>query len=595
VAIDRVASMRTAANGEATFEHAQRWVADIAEQNGVRPLTVSVGELASAPPLELDANLLPHEPVTLQLAAFARIEVTTVAADGAPMARGVVQVQAGDDRFWVERPDDTGVTTCPVVALGQACRAWMSLPTGEPLEFAGPTRAGETVRITLRADPCPVFTGRLEHNGAPLRGARMQVHDSFDLGAATATTDDEGRFRVHGRIAAAADARVTIEALDERRRPNGLRAVCSGSPTTTGELDLGTVAMVRDEELPLLVAGRIDTSAHLEQVDLKVVRTVRSRPFDLEPPPVVTMRADGSFEVRGTAAGESLQLEVLSAQHQRVVAIPFARGERHLHVALEPKYECRVTANFAVPSRAVAMALRPVLRDVAAGRDSTPASRSFDGRLLTWHWETTAGTYELRVHGQAGPWLLKIPNIVVGTGTRQDARLQHIDLPDLHPWRLRVPAARAAEAVDYMPTEIRLLDGDEDREHAAQLDERTFLVLADAPVDVRVRVAGYHDRVLRGVAADTDIELQPGIPVTLQCTLRDLPAGRRANLDLFGAGYLSVHAGDGPTSLLLPAAGNYDLRGTIWSPGGSIEVQCEPDAIEVDENGGTFEVTVRPK
>ena len=62
-----------------------------------------------------------------------------------------------------------------------------------------------------------------------------------------------------------------------------------------------------------------------------------------------------------------------------------------------------------------------------------------------------------------------------------------------------------------------------------------------------------------------------------------------------GAGYLFLRAGDGPTSLLLPAAGSYELSGTIWNSGASIPVQCEPDAIDVGENGGTFQVTVRPK
>ena len=595
-AIVRIEQGRTAGNGEVRFEHAQQWIADIEERDGVRPLTVSTSGLAAAPALELDANHLPAEPVTLQLAAFGCIEVTTVEADGKPMTRGLLIVQADDDRVWGERPNDSGITTCPVVALGQTCRAWIPVGTGEPFRFAGPTRAGETVAITLRGEPSTLLTGRLVHHGAPVRNARVQVTvDDFGLPASTATTDDEGWFRVHGRNPTTARNELTIETIDARRRPTGLRAVLRATPTSTGELDLGTIAMARDEELPLLVAGRIETSAHLESVQLTVVRTERSRPFDLDPPPVTAIRSDGSFEVRGGAVGESLQLKVLSGRHQHVIAIPFARGERHLHVALEPQYECKVTANFAVPSREVAMALRPVLRDAAAGRDSAPEGRTFDGRLLTCHWETAAGTYELQVHGQAGPWLLKIPNIVVGKGTRQDARLQHIDLPDLHPWHLRVPVARESEDVDYLPTEIRLLDGDEERDDAAQLDEHTFLVLADAPVDLRVRVAGYRERVLRGVAADTDIELQPGIPVTLQCTLHDLPAGSRANLDLSGAGYLSIRAGDGPTNLLLPAAGNYDLSGTIWNSDGPIAVQCEPDTMVVGENGGGFQVTVRPK
>ncbi|MBL8728120.1 MAG: hypothetical protein JNM25_06800 [Planctomycetes bacterium] len=607
-AIVRIEQGRTGGNGEVRFEHAQQWIADIEERDGVRPLTVSTSELAAAPAVELDANHLPAEPVTLQLAAFGCIEVATVEADGEPMTRGMLIVQAGDDRFWVDRPRDGGVVTCPVVALGQACRTWTPLLAQEPLEFAGPTRAGETVRVTLRADPCPVITGRLEHNGTPLRGARVQViTDSSEFGAATATTDDEGRFRVHGR-SPGEKGQLTIESIDDRRRPTGLRAVWRGTPTTTGELDLGTVAMARDEELPLLVAGRVDTSAHLESVGLKVVRTVHSRPFDLDPPPIATIRADGSFEVRGTAAGESLQLQVQSGRHQHITAIPFRRGQQHLHVALEPDYEATVTASFAVASREVAMALRPVPHDVAADTDRTPVERSFDGRLLTCRWETATGRHELRVHGQEGPWLLKIPNVVVGKGEQHDVRLQRIELPDLRPLHIRVPAAQESEGVAYEPTQVKLLDDHVARDaapfeqrsllglnDAAPFDERTFLVLTDAPVDLWVRVPGYRDRIVRGVHADTEVTLEPGIPVTLECTLADLPAGGGTSLDVFGTGYVSVQLRHGTAHLRLPAPGSYDLSGRHWSGDGSTTLRCAPDTIDVGENGGSFRVTLRPE
>jgi len=603
-AVHQVASAWTTATGEATFLHAQQWIPDIAPRDGKRPLQVRTGALASAPPLHLDADHLPRAPVTVRVDAFGHIDVLAMESDGTPIANGAAVGLLDDgDRMAFAVVND-GHATFPVVSLGASFRASLIFQHRDPVEFAGPGRAGEVVTVTLYADACPVLAGQVWRDGAPLPSTRLRIQSDKSGLFTTATSGADGRFRCRLRTLHPTDRTFTVDALDDADAPTGWRVECTGPLAAEGEQDLGVLTLLHTEVLPLLATGRIVTSAPLERVSLQVTANEPSHgrtrhgtsrgaelPFD---PPETTVRADGSFEVRGSTAVDAMAICAAAVRHGSTDWIPFRRGQRDLVLTLEPEHV--ITARFVVPSRAVAMALQPVLK--TADDDDwyllQPDDRSFDGSLLTCRWwfgfEDTA---ELQVSGfRDGPPLRSIPGVAIGKGARPDPRLDRIELQLPRLLRVTVPAPPTGEGMGWSPG-VEVLRDDEAIGRATELDEHTWLLLADAPVDLRVTVPGFRARILRAVHTDIDVALAPPIVVVFECTLRDLPGFVGGSLQLAGPTYLDASLREGVVRAHLSAPGRYEL--SVQDDHNGIDLVCEPRVIEVGENGGGYQVLVRPK
>lgn len=597
-----LAAETTGANGEAVFAHARQWASEIESREGVRPLRVRSGGLVRSQPIELDANALPEVPVVLQLDDFGVIEVTALEADGARMERGLVVVSAGD-RFSVQHAEGAMLRFVAAVS-GERHRVSIPLASGEPMDVEGPAAAGEVVAVTVRATPEFVVTGRLVRNGDPLVGVRVAVTTtSLPLPVAhpTATSDDEGRFRIRLHRPGVwfhdgAEAAFHLWTLDEARQATGLSARWRGPAPKTDTFDLGTLTMRTFDELPLLVAGRIRVPGSLDGVYVWIGRVGHEALGPLEPHPDVLRRTDGSFEMRGEVEnGSDLQLCVQSRHLMPVAPVPFRIGQSDIDVVLRERFERTVT--FRLPSRDMAMALRPVFRvrpDDADDdpHDVPPDDRSWDGERLICCWRfASEHRCDLLVLGQGRTPLRVIPDVRFGPDAPPDPRLVDVELPALRPLRITVPAPPPWPRLQWSPTEVTVLDGDTGIDSAAELDPRTFLLLAEGPIDVRVRVPGFRDRVVRGMRQDTTVELERGVPVTLKATLDGVPPDA-ATLQVHGDDSLfSVGVLGGEAVLWLPAAGRY----TLSAETAASVLRVEPAEIEVHENGGIFAVRLLPQ
>ncbi|MCB9833286.1 MAG: hypothetical protein H6807_12510 [Planctomycetes bacterium] len=219
-----------------------------------------------------DPALPPIEPIELVLPPHGRVEVLVRGRDGGALAYGPHRVSLGagggpEDRVCLLPRD--GRACLEVVGLDLGLDAWMDsqlLADFEPLrlEFAGPTRAGETVTVELRPpealDRC-VLTGRAVAVGGPLIGARLDLEfqgndgEGNDIGwTAQGRCDDSGRFRIGLRPArpeARLDRLVVVARRDDEAPARGQVEL---PELAVGLHDLGDVVL-RPEGF--LLSGRV--------------------------------------------------------------------------------------------------------------------------------------------------------------------------------------------------------------------------------------------------------------------------------------------------------------------------------------------------
>ncbi|MBL9077730.1 MAG: hypothetical protein JNL08_09510 [Planctomycetes bacterium] len=593
-----LAAEHTDATGTAVFTHAQRWRDLICPHDGTRPLRVAAGQLGRATPIDLDANALPDAPVVLRFEEFGAIEIEPLAADGSLLVNEHVAVGSGN-QVWVAMTNGT-VLRCPVAPVGQRYR--VTLLFSSTVEVDGPARAGDVVRVTLRAGPFLTVSGRLLHDAAPFAQRLVALfHDGASGLLDVTETDADGRFRFHlpagqGPFGDEPEPALFVRTCDRVGRPTDLAAPWRGRSADQGTLDLGTLSLRRDA-LPVLVAGRIVAPGPLDGTTVAVGQVSNDRFVELESTAHTMVHADGAFEVRGATDATDLHLLVGSPAHLGIDPVPFRPGQRDLVVTLRAELER--TATFLLPSRELAVAVRAVVRIPSDESDDDPYdfepdSRHWDGQRLHCRWrQPFEGRYDILVLDHRGAPLHTIPAVWFAAAAGPDPRLVDVRLPVLRPVRITVPTAVPARGLDSMSTQLTLLDGDATERSIPAVDACTFLVLAEPPVDLHVQVPGYRNRVLRGVRVDTTVALEPAIAVALRTTFDRAHAGQVV-LYLAGADAVgSVTLRSDLTTVYLPAAGRYTLDCGLLAPDLSLgKMLCEPTEIDVGEDGGTFVIRV---
>jgi hypothetical protein len=210
---------------------------------------------------------------------------------------------------------------------------------------------------------------------------------------------------------------------------------------------------------------------------------------------------------------------------------------------------------------------------------------------------------------------------IVDGQCNEEARLQHLAVPGLRTVELQLPQVeRAVRAPGSLGLGlVAALDGEEFGEPCWQIDDAKVLFATVEPLDVRVRLHGFQDRILRGLVGDQVVELAPGLPVTLRVVEFQPPAGTELHLAVAAvddpltrarpAVYSAAAGGalppyrlpgfggavaDGTVQVALPVAGRYRLSAQLRSPDGSVrDLVVAPAEVAVGATGGEFAVRVQ--
>jgi hypothetical protein len=530
------------AAGEVPLVHMQLWSERIEPRGAVLPAKLGLA-LPGVPALhEIDAARPPAEPIVLFVPPTGAIDVVARDVYGQPivddrigMRRPPAEDDADTDWAFEVKLDEAGHATFPLVGLGQTWHVGFARrDTASWRQVVGPRVANERVVVRLEPAPGPFVTGRLMRDGAPATAWGVVIEiDGKPASWQPRLTDDAGRFRV--AVAATwLDRRVEairIGAGDEW-------GVWHGSvQLTAGDHELGDVLLA---PVPTLVAGTLvgpgggpppaNTRAGIQRkapgdATWQWLHGVR-----------LAQKPDGTFHANAEPPTGELRLVVLGDGFAPVAPVPFVAGARDVRIELRAGGSLRATAR--IGSQIAGHCMEPLLVPDGDGAVSSvllpfapeldsrvPGERSFvkdEPLTMQWTWPAVApGRYRLEVwlRGQSAPSLV-VPDLVVVDGEcNDDPRCQDLTIPGLQTITVTVPQSTVVERTS--PTVgggfVFVLEGDIATSRCVQLDSPVAFFTATGPLDVLVRVPGHRERILRGLTADTTVELERGIAVNLRC------------------------------------------------------------------------------
>lgn len=245
-----------------------------------------------------------------------------------------------------------------------------------------------------------------------------------------------------------------------------------------------------------LVAGRIDAPRGVDDVRITVVDTTR----DTDLASSVTLKPDGTFVVRGRAPDGAAALVVTSREHRPLERTPIRRGETGRLVTLVPRPAIEVP--FRIASRELAVCLDYVLvRDDGTENSATRRVWNADGVMTCRFLTDGLGPHRVVVRPKARKnELLASPLVIAAT----DDRAAPLAVPAMRVLHVAVPGA-----IGEGTTEVRQLVAGVPIESVVQDGSSTWLVASDEPIDLRIRVPGYHELVAPNVNADFAKMLEP--------------------------------------------------------------------------------------
>ncbi|HEX5051887.1 MAG TPA: hypothetical protein VFZ65_08960, partial [Planctomycetota bacterium] len=218
---------------------------------------------------------------------------------------------------------------------------------------------------------------------------------------------------------------------------------------------------------------------------------------------------------------------------------------------------------------------------------------SRDGTMTCTWTSCRAGAHRVVVRRRGHDEPLHTVDVDVRSNAAKELRLPPMAVPALRVLHIHVPAAGAG----YLwPAPVSEMVGTKRCESAVRDGDATWILASNAPTDLFVSVAGHRHVTLRGVDADMDVALAPGIPVVFECDLGERPPRERVTLTLVGDHEdeaVGATVRGGRAAVVAPAPGAYWLHAEGW-PRAS-DFHCDPESVVVDDTGGTFRIVLRPE
>jgi hypothetical protein len=527
----------TGSDGVAVIRHLETLLEY--EKSRTRFLLALEGLLGASATAEFDPRAPPAEPIELRLPAHGSVELLCIRGkDGHPpyaADRAELRVVLEDD-FGADSPSQVlhakvqdGVARFAPVAVGLhlQAKAWM---VGGALMGAvsghGPDKAGETVRLDLRADQGATFlTGRLLGlDGKPLANAELDRHwggvgDVFDpfgtvlqIGAASLKTDAAGRFRLEvetGEIEAGRQETLTLVQKLENVSGPSVNVILTG-PLPLGEVALGDLRLT---QASLIAAGRVVDESGAALAGVHLIANLqdedgRAQLLGSIEYVEVTSAVDGSFELRGSAASDRLLLHGESVQHYSDL-LPITFGQSGIRLVMR-KFGSLGGCLIAEPGAN----LDGIYLTLEAIEPKNPLGLSFgmeiDGDLDFQFEQVRPGRHALKVsRSNVLLPLCVIEDLLVVSGEAcVDSRLQPVNLTGM----LDCISIRAQSADGLPIDEFKVITrlGGKVFSEMGTSDQPVLLPRTLSHSEVVVRAEGFLSVRLEAVTSDQTVTMQPG-------------------------------------------------------------------------------------
>lgn len=411
------------------------------------------------PPIRVDAQAPPHEPIDVQLPPTgrlrARVTLDGMAVPGLP--RIGLTVDPKEDRYAIggicfASADNDGWARFPHVPLGKTFLLTLRITGGEcALPLVGPTRPHEEVVVAFDlASMVATVVGRVfDERGQPVAGdlsAEFEVAGS--RGRTTISTDGSGRFTWLLR-------HKENENAPPPRTLSRLRLVLARTDAPTASVEVPPREVVRGRNdlgdlrlatAPLVVGGRFEwDSPGPGRAWIAIERHAPAhepgapegweRVRDLQ----IDVQDDGAFQARGRIEPGRHRLSLQSSAHLPVDPIEFTPGTADLTIRLQRGH--RLEASVLVPTGITSERLRVRIEpsEASPAPAGGPLRRipgfvaqraGHEGGAFRYEWPTLpAGSYTLVVESIAdlAPFHV-VEDVRVPVPAGGDDRLFRIDL-----------------------------------------------------------------------------------------------------------------------------------------------------------------------
>lgn len=567
-----------------------------------QPFEVGATLLMPAPPtVPVDLDALPAEPLVLQMPATGALAFQVVDLAGEPLAAaGSVKIVVPNVGRLDVPLDLQGRGSVPRIGLGVAGEARPLIPERacDPVKFAGPTRAGETVEVALPAGVVgPIVVGRVtDAAGTPLGGFDLDASlDAFNRArdgtpegssAQRVKCDADGAFRLDFsrsgmRTTTATSHQLWLRALRDFDEPLAPPAEARFDVVVpeSGEVDVGVVklappplivggSVVDDDGLPVEAAGvRIQIDKPVKEL-YRTVHLIGTR-----------SGADGRFEVRGDIPPG--RLKVVASRGGFLSAKPVAFDAGAADVSLQLRIGGSVAGFVRLPEGFASGLLHARLR-LASDNGRTEVQRvDPDGRFEFGMLQPELWDFELLLgkEADAAERLVLFHQVAVHKAEQtQDPRLLELDLASLAhvvDVTVRVPGGELA-AGGAIGRAAAFTDGKRGTLSVPLKEGRALVPCLTVPVPLQVVVPGFLAQTVRANDAPIDVLLYRGYPLRMRITgslskFPDLVALRVRAVprdDSIASVDVSPSAAvrDGEATLVVPSTGRYRARITFGPP-----------------------------
>ena len=611
----------TDADGRVVVEHPDPV---FRSENVTKTMVAVSGPGLGSTAVAFERDPVPAAPVRVTLPPTGRIEIVVGIGNDRPLPGTTVDVSPpthGRDEVSLNpssTTDRAGRAVMPFAAVGRPMRVWVRTePYPFYVDFDGPARAGETVRVEARPEHTRtvLLTSLLDERGAALADVPLDLELEGTPAAgpairerAAVRTDDAGRLvLVLGeRLAGCAILRGRLSAAGSLRRADPRAAEFSlRGPLAVGTRDLGGLTVRRVQ--PLMTGTLVASDGRrVAQAAAAFAEVDHERPA-----PRFQLDADGQFAVFATASGFPPAM-TLSAQGCSPIDVPLRAGVRDLRVVLP----CAASVEVSVRLDAGQSVLCGSLRFELLGPAGTPREArvlvTSDGVRAVFT-ELPEGTYGVRLWlgGHREPL-----HAVDGLAAGPDAGWERHVAVDLR-GRLRLMRVQLRDASGRAITSGHVLVGVPRAGEGAPTPEGVrcdsdgiaHVAVLGATVDLVAEASGHVPLRWTGPPQDLTLSLQPLPELELHVVgLEPQPPGARVTVKLTAAAgaeasrwisgrrqtqdlTVSASLNEGSGRVRAPALGAFGASLRIAVPGApaeTIPLRPEPAVITADTRGITL-------